>query len=69
MTDKAAPAFAGKLRTESYYITTDATIRSLRRTVTNREMAERLNAKNMTTPSGKVWDRQRVAQYIRSRAI
>lgn len=69
MTDTAIPAFAGKARTESYYETVNQTIRALRRMVTNREIASRLNAKSLTTPRGNLWNRERVAQYIRNQGI
>lgn len=66
---KAPPGFAAKLRTPEYYEAVTTTIKLHRRTVTLREVAARLNAKNLTTPSGLIWNRQRLACFIRNSKI
>lgn len=66
---KATPAFHGKLRTADFYEAVNTTIRQHRRTATLREIAEKLNAKLLTTPSGLVWSRSRVANYLRNTGI
>lgn len=69
MSDFSRPCFGGKLRIESYYDTIKQAIRALRHTVTNREIARRLNAREWTTPSGLPWTRQRVATFIKNSNI
>lgn len=66
---KAAPGFHARLRLPLYYEIVATTVRQLRRTTTLREMAVQLNAKQLTSPTGKPWDRQKLASFIRNNNI
>ncbi|MBQ5946409.1 hypothetical protein [Massilia sp. ST3] len=66
---KAPPGFAAKLRLPEYYEAVTTTIKLHRRTITLREVAAKLNAKNLTTPAGRVWTRQNLASFIRNNNI
>jgi hypothetical protein len=61
----AIPAFGMPLRTPDYYATVDGIIAVLRPYSTLRTISNHLNSLALQTPSGKDWNRERVAQYIR----
>lgn len=63
------PAFGGRLRTDEFYIQVDAAIRQLRPLATLRDIAQKLNTLDFRTPRGHIWDRQKVATYLRRRSI
>lgn len=69
MHDRAAPAFHGKHRLPAYYEALATQIKLHRRTITLRELAEKLNAARLTTPTGLLWDRARLANHIRNSNI
>jgi len=66
---RATPGFHAKLRTPEYYETVITTIKQHRRQVTLREVAAKLNAKSLTTPTGLIWDRQKLASFIRNNKV
>jgi len=63
------PAFGGRLQPDSYYESINGILRTLKPYATLRIMADKLNSCGFTTPSGKIWDRQKVSTYMRKRAI
>jgi hypothetical protein len=63
------PAFGGRLQPDSYYETVNGILRTLRPFATLKVMSDKLNSCGFTTPSGKIWDRQKVSTYLRKRAI
>ena len=69
MDDRVAPAFHGKQRSAAYYENLTTQIKLHRRTMTLRELAERFNSKLMTTPTGLIWNRARLANFIRNSNI
>lgn len=68
MPDKFArpPVFGGKLMTDEYYSHVSAVISTLRPLATLRVIAEHLNSQGLLSPRGLSWDRQRVANFLRS---
>jgi hypothetical protein len=66
---QAKPAFGGKKKTNQYYEACNGIINVLRSTSTLRTIAQHLNSAGFRTPSDLIWDRQRVATYLRSTAI
>jgi len=71
MTEKylRVPAFGGKTRTDEYYAQVNAIVATLRATASQRTIAEHLNRFGFRTPRGMLWDRQRLANYLRNTAI
>jgi hypothetical protein len=69
MHDRATPAFHGKLRQPAYYEALTTQIKLHRRSITLRQLAEKLNAKLLTTPTGLFWNRARLANFIRNTGI
>lgn len=67
--DSNIPRFGGKLRTESYYQAVNGIIRTLLPLATRQVLADKLNSENITTPSGKPWDKSKVAAYLRHNSI
>jgi hypothetical protein len=65
----AVPKFGSPLRNAQFYEQTDSIIRALRPHSTLRKIAERLQEQGLQTPSGKDWNRMRVASYIRNRKL
>ncbi|MFS2017388.1 hypothetical protein ACEN88_12520 [Massilia sp. CT11-108] len=65
----AIPAFGMPLRNADYYTMVDEVITALRPHSTLRSIAARLNEQQFETPSGLIWNRERVSQYIRHRGI
>lgn len=63
------PTFGGRLNTPQYYSSVDSICRMLRPAATLRTIANHLNAAGFKTPSGLIWDRQRVANYLRNKSI
>lgn len=62
----AAPSFHGKLRTPEFYTAISSVIKANGRMTTLRKHAERLNQLGLTTPSGLVWNRDRVRNFIKN---
>lgn len=67
--ESSAPTFGGKLRDISYYAQVTNIIRILRDKTSLRLIAEHLNRNQFTTPSGLLWTRARVSEYIKSTAF
>lgn len=67
--ERATPAFHGKLRQPEFYEAAVTIIKRHRRLVTLREVAEKLNAANLTTPTGLSWNRARLANFIIGNSI
>jgi hypothetical protein len=65
----AAPSFGGKARPDAYYAQVDAIIATLRGKASQRTIAGHLNAVGITTPKGLVWDRQKLACYLRNTRV
>lgn len=65
----AKPKFGGKLKQPSYYSEIRAYIDALRDTKTQRQIALMLNTTGSRTPTGKPWDRQAIANFIRNTAV
>ena len=65
----ATPAFDGKRKTTQYYEAVNGIIKALRPASTLRTIAQHLNSAGFLTPSDLIWDRTRVASYLRSSAI
>ena len=66
---QAKPAFGQRKRTSDYYAQTSAFINSLRATTTLRDIAAMMNRAGMTSPAGKPWVKQTVANFVRNKAI
>jgi hypothetical protein len=65
----ATPRFGGKLNNPAYYDSVSGVIRVLRPASSLRIIANHLNKAGFQTPSGLVWNRERVANYIRNTSI
>lgn len=65
----ARPSFSGKKKTDSYYMTIEAYIRSLQPTRTLRQIADSLNQAGFRSPTDKPFSRQTVANFMRSKKI
>lgn len=64
----AIPAFGAALRTPDYYAKILAILAVLRPAATLRVCAAHLNSAGFTTPSGKPFTRERVANFLQSSA-
>ena len=62
------PAFGAKLRPASYYEQVSNICRILRKQASLRVIAQHLNNQQFTTPTGLIWTRERVADYLKSTA-
>ena len=69
LNQNARPKFGAKKKTETYYSTVQAYIRSLQPTKTLRQIAEMLNQAGYRSPTDKPFSRQTVANFMRSRSI
>lgn len=69
LVQNATPAFGGKRKTDDYYASVNAIIRVLRPKATLRTIASHLSAAGFKTPSDLVWNRERVANYLRNTSI
>lgn len=65
----AKPTFGGKLKQPAYYSEVRAFIESLRDTKTQRHIALMLNSAGYRTPTGRPFDRQGVANFLRNTAV
>lgn len=65
----AVPAFGGRLKTDDYYSQVNSIVRVLRGYSTLRTIADALNAQLFTTPSGREWNRDRLASYLKTNDI
>jgi hypothetical protein len=63
----AVPGFGKPLRNADYYALVDEVTDGLRPFATLRSIAAKLNEQGLQTPSGLIWNRERVAQYLRHR--
>lgn len=63
------PSFGGRLRTQTYYEGVNSIIHNMRPLATLRTIAKHLNTAQFLTPSGLQWNRERLANYLRSTAI
>lgn len=64
-----APIFGAKLRDSAYYAQVSNIIRILRKQSSLRIIGDHLTRQGFTTPSGLVWTKARVADYIKSTAF
>lgn len=60
------PSFGGKLQAPDYYSAVSSVIAVLREYSTLNTIASQLNAQGFLSPSGKQWNKQRTANFIRS---
>jgi hypothetical protein len=65
----AKPGFGTPKMAPAYYEQIDGILRVLRPMSTLRVIAQHLTNAGFRTPLGHVWDRQKVATYLRSRSI
>lgn len=63
---RAKPKFGGTLQTPEYYADVSNVLNVLREYSTLNTMADHLNAQGFVTPSGKPFNKQRVANFLRS---
>lgn len=66
---QAKPAFGQRKRSNDYYLATRAYIDSLRGTTTLRDIASMMNGMGWTSPAGRPWVKQTVANFVRSKNI
>lgn len=66
---QARPAFASKKMQPAYYAQITAYVQSLQPTKTLRQIADLLNQAGYRSPTGLPFDRQRVANIMRSRSV
>lgn len=64
-----APGFGTPLCVPEYYVQVDAVITTLRYKASQSVIADHLNNVGFRTPRNHPWNRQRVAQYLRSRKV
>ena len=62
----ARPQFGGKLNISSYYQQVNAIIKVLRPTASLRIISEHLNGQGFKTPTSLAWNRDRLANYIKT---
>lgn len=60
--------FGGKLKSPNFYLACNVVIATLRPYASLRTVANHLNKAGFPTPSGLTWNRDRLANYIRSSA-
>jgi len=60
------PTFGGPLQDDDYYIAVSSVISVLREYSTLATISQHLNAQGFLSPSGKPWNKQRTANFIRS---
>jgi hypothetical protein len=63
------PAFGGKLKTPAFYDAVNSCIRVLRPYSTLRTIANHLNSVGLKTATGLIWNRERLANYIRNTSL
>lgn len=69
LNQEARPQFGAHKMQPAYYSQVAAFAQSLRPTKTLRQIAEMLNAAGYRSPTGLPFDRQRVANFMRSRSV
>jgi hypothetical protein len=65
----AIPQFGGKLDTAAYYDAVTSIIKVMRPMATLRTVADHLKLAGFVTPSGLTWNRERLANFLRSTAV
>lgn len=60
------PTFGGKLQAPDYYVSVSNIVAILRSYSTLATIAGHLQGQGFLSPSGKPWNKQRVANFIRS---
>jgi hypothetical protein len=60
------PSFGGALQTPEYYQAVSSVIQVLRDYSTLNTIAGHLNSQGFLSPSGKPWNKQRTANFLRS---
>jgi hypothetical protein len=63
------PRFGGKVRPDFYYEQVNSVIEMLRPTASQATIAAYLNKCGLRTPRGLLFDRQRLANYLRNTSI
>lgn len=61
------PTFGGRLQAPDFYIAVSNIVAVLRDYSTLTTIAGHLNAQGFQSPSGKPWNKTRVANFVRSR--
>jgi hypothetical protein len=69
LNQKARPEFGKPLMQPAYYASVRAFVESLRETTTQRNIADQLNRAGYRSPTGKPWDRQKVANFLRKKSV
>jgi len=69
LNQQARPAFAAKKQHPDFYVQVQAYVRSLQATKTLRQIADMLNASGSRSPTGLLWDRQKISNVMRSRSV
>jgi hypothetical protein len=64
-----SPSFGGKLQSPAYYAGCNSIIATLRKMATLRTISNHLNRAGFLTPTGLEWNKDRLANYLRSTAI
>lgn len=62
------PSFGGKLQSPEFYSGVNSIVATLRNVATLRTIAEALNQAGFSTPSGMIWNKSRLANYLGSTA-
>jgi len=65
----ARPQFAGKARTPEYYVTVSRIVETLRETASLATIAQHLNSVGISSPRGKPWVKQTVANFLRQTSL
>ncbi len=69
LNENQSPQFGGKLKTAPYYEAVASIIRVLRPYSTLRTISNHLNSVGLKTPSDLIWNRERLANFMRCTAI
>lgn len=62
------PSFGGKLQSPEFYSSVNSIIATLRNVATLRTISDALNQAGFSTPSGMIWNKGRLANYLGSTA-
>lgn len=65
----AQPKFGAKRMVPEFYFAIDSVVNTLRPYATLRTIADALNKAELPTPSGLLWNKDRLAAYLRPSAV
>jgi hypothetical protein len=65
----AKPSFGGRARPLEWYTEVSGIIATLRDTASQATIADHLNKSGFSTPRGRPWNRESVANYLRNTAV